>query len=162
LFLDYASKDKFIRLIGETRYNLADNTVTISSDRYVGFYRKSTRVSQKIFSNLFLSRCPYRKQNRDYLDYLLKALYYESKKREKWEVKYDSDYEEFTWSSSKLLSKEFIKKEGESVDVKDYERSLERLLNEGEDVATLSNYKQSVLKLLGINNNTPVHAEIIN
>ena len=33
LFLDAASRDKFLRLVGETRYNVVDDNVTLSSDR---------------------------------------------------------------------------------------------------------------------------------
>ena len=33
LFLDYPSRDKFIRLVGPTRYNVVDDVVTVSSDR---------------------------------------------------------------------------------------------------------------------------------
>merc|ERR1712024_249684 len=62
LFLDPKSRDKFLRLVGEEKYDEETDLVTITADR-----------------------CPYRKQNSEYCDYLLKALYYESRNREQWE-----------------------------------------------------------------------------
>ncbi|KAH7730551.1 Protein MRPS-35 a [Aphelenchoides avenae] len=61
LALDEHMREKFRRLAGN-RYEEATDTLTIVTDR-----------------------CFSRKQNRDYADFLLTALYHESKKLEKWE-----------------------------------------------------------------------------
>lgn len=58
---DKLSKDKFHHLVSG-RYNEETDKLTIVTDR-----------------------CFTRKQNREYADFLLTALYFESKKREKWE-----------------------------------------------------------------------------
>jgi len=84
LKLDDLSKDKLIRLAG-WRYSKQDGTLTIVTDR-----------------------CYTRKQNLDYANYLLTALYHESQKREEWEVlkeRVDNRYVEFTGSQceEKLL-----------------------------------------------------------
>jgi hypothetical protein len=47
-----------------------------------------------------------RKQNSDYIDYLFKALYFECRKREDWEMKADSDLETFSWESSRIVAKD--------------------------------------------------------
>lgn len=57
LQLDSRATDKFLRLVGE-KYNKEDDTVTIVADR-----------------------CPLRKQNLDYVMYLLTAVYHESNVR---------------------------------------------------------------------------------
>merc|ERR1712029_375686 len=62
LRLDGHARDKFLRLAGEQRYDFTTDLVTISSDRL-----------------------PHRKQNRQYCEYLIKALYFESNKVEDWE-----------------------------------------------------------------------------
>ena len=48
--LDAHARDKFLRLVGEERYDYTTDLVTITSDRL-----------------------PYRKQNRDYCEYLIKV-----------------------------------------------------------------------------------------
>jgi hypothetical protein len=50
----------------------------------------------------------FRKQNSDYIDYLIKALYFEARKREDWEMKSDSDLEHFDWESSRIVAKELV------------------------------------------------------
>ena len=50
--LDAHARDKFLRLVGEERYDYTTDLVTITSDRL-----------------------PYRKQNRDYCEYLIKVRY---------------------------------------------------------------------------------------
>ena len=62
LYLDPISSDKFLRLIGPDRYDIETDIVTILAHR-----------------------CPYGKENKEYREYLLKALYYESRNREDWE-----------------------------------------------------------------------------
>jgi len=118
LSLDHKSKDKFLRLIGLDRYDEETDLVTITADR-----------------------CPYRKQNSDYCDYLLKALYYESKNREPWEnerLEFDQiEYE--------------IKNEEDEI-----ENKLGVLLNEGENSKTLDDYKNSMLQKLKLKNEIPL------
>lgn len=138
LFLDYPSRDKFIRLVGPNRYNVVDDTVTLSSDR-----------------------CPYRKQNSDYIDYLIKALYFECRRREDWEMKADSDLEQFTWESARIVAKELLDKKDAEV-LSEHHKSISQLLNEGENVNTLQGYKRATQKLFGIEDTLPVDAEAQN
>ena len=49
-----------------------------------------------------------RKQNSDYIDYLIKALFFEARNREEWEMKSDSDLEQFDWESSRIVAKELV------------------------------------------------------
>ena len=115
LFLDPKSRDKFLRLVGEDKYDEETDLITLTADR-----------------------CPYRKQNSEYCDYLLKALYYESRNREPWEnerMGFDQiEYE--------------IKDENDEV-----EQKLEILFNQGENSKTLDDYKNSMLQKLNIQKN---------
>jgi len=118
LFLDYTSRDKFLRLIGPEKYDEETDLVTITADR-----------------------CPYRKQNSDYCDYLLKALYYESRNREPWESE-QLDFDQIEYE---------IKNEEDDV-----EKKLAVLLNEGENSKTLDDYKTSMLQKLNLKNEIPL------
>ena len=51
----------------------------------------------------------HRKQNSDYIDYLMKALYFECRKREDWESKADSDLDQFSWETSRIKAKEMVR-----------------------------------------------------
>ena len=117
LLLDPIYKDKFLRLVGLDRYDTETDTVTITADR-----------------------CPYRLQNKEYCEYLLKALYYESRNREDWEkekLPFDAiDYQP---------------DETSEVDVQ-----VSKVLNEGENIRTLEDYKSATLKSLGLKNELPV------
>jgi len=74
LELDYHGRDKFIRLAGE-HYNPESDMVTIQSDR-----------------------CPLKKQNYDFLIYVMTALYRESLKTEVWESEKElEDMEAYFW-----------------------------------------------------------------
>ena len=84
-------------------------------------------------------RCPYRGQNLDYARYLLTALYHESWRVEAWELKQESDQETFHASSEVAAAG----KEG-------YAKSLENILNEGEDENSLRQYKVQARKLLNL------------
>lgn len=78
LSLDAHSKDKIRRLLGD-RHNDESDAVTLVADR-----------------------CPLRKQNYDYNQYLLLALFYESWKTENWESeKVEEDMESYDWSRSR-------------------------------------------------------------
>ena len=115
LFLDPASREKFQRLVGE-RYDDETDLVTITVDR-----------------------CPYRKQNREYCDYLIKALYYESRNRADWEA---TDIQEV----------DKIKFEVTEDEMNEITDKLSKVLNEGENQKTLDDYKSAVLSKLKLKN----------
>lgn len=131
--LDKHAKDKFQRLVGE-RYNPETDTLTIVTDR-----------------------CPLKKQNYDYAQYLITALFHESWVTEPWEeTKTEADMEEYIWSRNK--SKENVEKilnfnqtdGGERKVTDSYGKSVETLINDGENQYNLLKYKEEVLKLLGL------------
>ncbi len=68
---DEHSRDKFVRLAGQ-RYNPDTDELTLIADKYVNSIESHSQYT------LFPFRCPYRKQNYDYAQYLLTALYFES------------------------------------------------------------------------------------
>lgn len=78
LELDDRQRDKMIRLCGH-RYDKDSQVITITTNQ-----------------------CPMRQQNQDYADYLLTALYFESKKYEKWEA------EKPEWEDSKEENLEIL------------------------------------------------------
>lgn len=130
--MDKHARDKFLRLVGE-RYDPDTDVVTIVTDR-----------------------CPLRTQNLEYAQYLLTALFHESWVTEPWEAtKSEADMEEYIWSrnKSKQTAEAILKwgaaAEGVSVP-QDYSTSVERLMNEGENEQNLSQYKASVIQLLGL------------
>ena len=61
----------------------------------------------RFFANFFL--ISHRKQNSDYIDYLMKALYFECRKSEDWESKTDSDLDQFSWETSRIKAKEMVR-----------------------------------------------------
>ncbi|XP_063785235.1 small ribosomal subunit protein mS35 [Pseudophryne corroboree] len=139
LNLDDHARKKFIKLVG-SRYCAESDTLTIRTDR-----------------------CPLRSQNQDYAMYLLTVVYHESWKTEAWESeKEESDMEEYIWEGSKsqkniletlsslrgdsATSEEIL----QSPEVQEYRGAMLTLRNQGETEDTISSYKQSVKKLLGI------------
>ncbi|OQV12607.1 28S ribosomal protein S35, mitochondrial [Hypsibius exemplaris] len=93
LNLDEHARDKFLRLIGN-RYDPKTGVVTLISDR-----------------------CPTRKQNYDYVCYLITALYFESQKVEPWEhEKTVADFEKYRWegSPSQIATTKLVRKMVES------------------------------------------------
>lgn len=137
LNLDHRSEDKLKRL-ADHRYDKETNILTIKT-----------------------SVCPTRIQNQDYADYLLTALYFESKNHEEWEDdKPEYDWERFFWekSESKLkfrtyskcsesIDKESLEKgEGHPV-LEEYKKSLEKIFDH-ECHDSLEAYRMSVEKLL--------------
>ncbi|XP_003466829.2 small ribosomal subunit protein mS35 isoform X2 [Cavia porcellus] len=143
LNLDDHAKKKLIKLVGE-RYCKTTDVLTIKTDR-----------------------CPLKRQNYDYAMYLLTVLYHESWKTEEWEKnKTEADMEEYIWKNSSsekrtletLLqinaaeNKMQVNKEEllGTKEVEDYQKSLTSLKNEGENEITLSQYKESVKRLLKI------------
>lgn len=109
------------------------------------------------------SDCPTKMQNQDYADYLLTALYFESKNHEKWEYdKPECDWEKFFWekSESKLKFKAYArcsasidddsieKGEGHHV-LNEYKKSLEKIFD-NECHESLESYRMCVEKLLNL------------
>ncbi|XP_023240078.1 28S ribosomal protein S35, mitochondrial-like [Centruroides sculpturatus] len=156
LTLDYHARDKLLRLVGE-RYDPNTDMLTLVAER-----------------------CPLRQQNKDYVIYLLTALFYESWKTEPWEAeKTEADMEKFFWENSlsqkkiiELVScvKEYDKKNKSEEDsyikslpneydkrdvlvlneVKSYEKAILELKNEGEDEMTLKQYREAVVNLINL------------
>lgn len=139
LNLDDHARKKLIKLVG-ARYNPGDDLLTICTDR-----------------------CPLRKQNEDYAMYLLTVLYHESWKSEAWESeKEEGDMDEYVWEGSKSQQNvldTLARSPGNSAssdqilqspDVQEYRRAMLNLRNQGETEESISVYKESVKKLLGV------------
>jgi small subunit ribosomal protein S35 len=146
LNFDKHAKDKFIRLVGH-RYDEKTDLVTITADR-----------------------CPARKQNLDYVNYLLTACYHESWNLEEWEKeKTEDDMEYYNWdknASKKSLVQWHFKlnnqvgqlseEEYEGFDISQvpnaeaYKNAVSNLMNEGENNDTIKAYSSAVRKLLGL------------
>lgn len=133
--LDKHARDKFLRLV-DNRYDPETDIVTITVDR-----------------------CPLRKQNFEYAQYLLTALFHESFIVEPWEsLKVEADMEYYDWQNNK--SREITeailrwgKPENETIkSTDDFARSVEKIFNEGENDQNLQEYKEEVLKLLELKN----------
>lgn len=120
LFLDAHARQKLIRLVGLDRYDIETDTISITADR-----------------------CPYRAQNRDYCDYLLKALYYESRNKEAWEEKDMTEYDKVEYEAR-----------GED----QVTPQVRVLLNEGENVRTLADYKAAALSHFKLKDQIPISA----
>ena len=117
LKLDAKSKEKIIRLARE-RYDPVEDAITIVTDS-----------------------CPYKKQNQDYAEYLLTAIYFESQKVEEWEkTKTEKDLMSFSWP--------LLKEDREST--QQHINSLQTLLDEGENPKNLESYRNAVEKVIGI------------
>ena len=133
--LDQHARDKFLRLV-DNRYDPETDIVTISVDR-----------------------CPVRKQNYEYAQYLLTALFHESFIVEPWEsLKVEADMEYYDWQDNvSKVTTEAILRWGKSTNepVKstvDFAKSVEKIFNEGENDQNLQEYKDEVLKLLELKN----------
>ncbi|NP_001231856.1 28S ribosomal protein S35, mitochondrial [Sus scrofa] len=143
LNLDDHAKKKLIKLVGD-RYCKSTDVLTIKTDR-----------------------CPLKRQNYDYAVYLLTVLYHESWKTEEWEKKKtEADMEEYIWENSTsekniletLLQIKAAEKNLElskeellgTKEVEDYRKSVVSLKNEGDNENTLSQYKESVKRLLNL------------
>lgn len=106
---------------------------------------------------IVVDRCPLRKQNFDYAQYLLAALFHESFIVEDWEAsKTEADMEYYDWQRNKSKeSTEAIlnwQSDGSSKKQADvsFATSVENLINEGENEYNISKYKEEVLKLYGL------------
>lgn len=133
--LDTHAKDKFLRLV-ENRYDPDTDIVTITVDR-----------------------CPTRKQNFEYAQYLMTALFHESFILEPWEsFKIEEDMEYYDWQTNKSKENtEAILKWGKSEadtiqSTDDFAKSVEKIFNEGENLQNLEEYKAEAVKLLGLRN----------
>ncbi|KAI5639305.1 mitochondrial ribosomal subunit protein domain-containing protein [Phthorimaea operculella] len=146
LNLDKHARDKFIRLVGD-RYDDKTDLVTITADR-----------------------CPVRKQNLDYVNYLLTACYHEAWNLEDWEKeKTEDDMEYYDWDNNiskkslvdwylatKNESKSLTDEEYKAYDISEipnaheYKNAVSSYFNDGESVTTVANYAKSVRKLLGL------------
>lgn len=135
LNLDKHARDKFLRLVGD-RFNSESDELTLVVDR-----------------------CPLKKQNYDYGVYLMTALYHECQITEEWEnTKVEADMEIYQWNRNK--SKETSvgvlnwaasgEKSGKMEPSKEYQLSVENLINEGENEYNIQKYKEEVLKLVGL------------
>ncbi|KAI4488305.1 hypothetical protein M0804_005153 [Polistes exclamans] len=137
LTLDNHAKDKLLRLIGN-KYNPETNIITITADR-----------------------CPTRKQNLEYVEYLLVALFHESWRIEPWETeKSEPDMEYYDWDKSKsrqtLIKLHSWPKTSINVDIEtipsatEYKIAISELINQGEDEYTLTRYKEAVKNILNL------------
>ncbi|XP_011563742.2 28S ribosomal protein S35, mitochondrial [Plutella xylostella] len=146
LKLDKHARDKFLRIIGD-RYDETTGLVTITADR-----------------------CPAKKQNYDYVNYLLTACYFESFNVEDWEgekTEDDMEYYDFDRNASRknlinwyLKSKNEVKSMSEEeyrdFDISQidhaevYKNAVSKIMNDGESDDTLRSYDEAVRKLLGL------------
>ena len=147
LKLDHHARDKLLRIVGE-RYDTKTDTLTLISDR-----------------------CPLKRQNEDYVKYLLTAVYHESWKTETWESgKEEEDMEMYTWHMTKskprvvktlnrmrdadpafLQDRTINEAEIEKIPVvQEFKEALEQLHDEGESLYSLNKYKKSTRDLLNL------------
>jgi len=127
LQLSERQRDKLLRLVGE-RYCEETETLTITADR-----------------------CPYRRQNYDYANYLLTVLYFESCKREPWEEERETADAElflFRGSASEAAVARLGVEDGETVEK--YGEAVAELHNLGEDEHTLTEYRKAAVRLLNL------------
>lgn len=160
LKLDDHAKDKMIRLLGH-RYDKKFDEFTITTDS-----------------------CPTKKQNYDYAMYLLTVLYHESQITEPWEEdKTVNDMFQYFWNINKSKQNviNLLQKYKESdvsnrlkylpedtseekllkvKQVEKYKDSIENLMNNGETLDNLDQYKQSVLELLNLRKTSPLNTDV--
>ncbi|KOC61483.1 28S ribosomal protein S35, mitochondrial [Habropoda laboriosa] len=137
LHLDAHAKDKMLRLIGD-KYNPHTDVITITADR-----------------------CPTKKQNLDYVKYLLTALFHISWRVEPWETeKSEADMEYYDWDknkSRKSLTTMYnwpnspIDSSYEHIPhAAEYRTAVSDLINKGEDPFSINKYKQAVKNVLNL------------
>nr|XP_053644424.1 28S ribosomal protein S35, mitochondrial-like [Cherax quadricarinatus] len=132
LDLDDHGRDKLLRLV-KNRHDPTTDCLTIVADR-----------------------CPLSQQNYDYCFYLLTVLYNESMKTEPWEHEKEvADRERYIWegSPSQAALQAIIDSNEDSSPeevIEEYKKVVTDLHNEGEDEPTLSRYRDSVMKLVGL------------
>ena len=135
LHLDTHAKDKLLRLVGD-RYNPETDIVTVVADK-----------------------CPTRKQNLDYVNYLLTALFHVSWRVEAWEAeKCEADMEYYDWDKS-ISRKSLVTvhcwpniptdTNYEHIpSATEYKIAVSDLINNGEDSFSINKYKQAVKNVL--------------
>lgn len=129
-----------------------------------------------------IKRCPYRRQNEDYANYLLTTLFYESKviiiifinilrililksiwykkNFEEWEKEINEDDRvQFIWeeTKSKTNIEELSKRSIQPLQpeaLKNYGERLEKVFDQGESQANLDGYKAAVMNILKVKNKT--------
>ncbi|CAL7944121.1 unnamed protein product [Xylocopa violacea] len=137
LHLDAHAKDKILRLVGD-RYNPQTDVITITADR-----------------------APTRKQNLDYVKYLLTALFHVSRRYEPWETeKSEADMEYYDWVRNKrketliaLCSWPKVPEDSNYEHIPhavEYKTAVEDLINKGENQDSLNNYKHAVKNVLNL------------
>ncbi|XP_015122128.1 28S ribosomal protein S35, mitochondrial [Diachasma alloeum] len=136
LELDEHAKDKLLRLLGP-RYDPKSDIISIVADR-----------------------CPTRKQNLEYADYLLTAVYHEAWRMEPWEAeKQLVDMEYYDWDRNKsretlvtIYSWPNEPPEDLNYDtiphVTEYKVAVADLINTGEDQFSVNKYREAVKNLL--------------
>ncbi|XP_014209641.1 28S ribosomal protein S35, mitochondrial [Copidosoma floridanum] len=135
LELDSHAKDKILRLL-QHRYDPETDLITLVAER-----------------------CPLRKQNYDYAEYLLTALYHESWRKEDWEdEKTLADMEYYDWdkeqSRKNLVTVYTWPEVPQDYDYEqiphatEYKIAVTDLINNGEDEYAVNKYKEAVKKLL--------------
>nr|XP_004226866.1 28S ribosomal protein S35, mitochondrial [Ciona intestinalis] len=140
LVLDHHARLKLTQLAGKERYNRSNDILTIKVDR-----------------------CPVKKQNKDFADYLLTALYFESWKTEPWESKEHTSHSDgyYWWEdSASYQNVKNLSLSWDSPTVEKYRESVRELKLEPEPEKlgilteerkeAVSNYKDSVIKLLNL------------
>lgn len=143
LTLDDHAKDKLLRLVGD-RYNPETDYITLTADK-----------------------CPLKKQNTDYVYYLLTALYNESWRTEPWEAeKTLDDMEYYDWeknqSKTTLITLHVWPEIPTDTNydqiphATEYKVAVEELLNNGEDRSSINKYKEAVKTLLNIKSDVDV------
>uniref|UniRef100_H2ZED5 Small ribosomal subunit protein mS35 mitochondrial conserved domain-containing protein n=1 Tax=Ciona savignyi TaxID=51511 RepID=H2ZED5_CIOSA len=136
--LDHHARLKLTRLAGEERFNRDTDILTLKVDR-----------------------CPVRKQNNDFANYLLTALYFESWKTESWEKGGKTGYSDgYLWweDSPSFQNVKNLSISWESPQVDTYREAVADLKSEPgkpgkmteERNTAINNYKSSVLKLLNL------------
>lgn len=136
LHLDAHGEDKLLRLVGD-RYDKESNTLTITADR-----------------------CPLHSQNLQYCSYLLTVIRAEAEITEPWEHEQDpTDVAHFVYSGSNSeAAVEALKAQrtlaGEAAPTEDdterYKAAVTALLEQDENEASVLEYGESVLALLGL------------
>ncbi|XP_043461020.1 28S ribosomal protein S35, mitochondrial [Leptopilina heterotoma] len=137
LTLDRHAKDKLLRLVKD-KYDPETDYITITTDR-----------------------CPMKKQNMDYVQYLITALYHESWKVEPWEAeKSEADMEYYDWDTNKsrenLISLLCWPEPPKDIDYQtvphavEYKMAVTDLINNGEDEHSVDKYKEAVKNLLNL------------
>ncbi|XP_024940980.1 28S ribosomal protein S35, mitochondrial isoform X2 [Cephus cinctus] len=137
LSLNAHAKDKILRLVKD-KYSPETDFITITADR-----------------------CPTKKQNLEYAEYLLTALFHESWRVEDWESeKAEADMEYYDWDKNKsrtnLLTLHAWPNSPTDTDweciphVEEYKIAVSDLFNTGEDLHTVNKYKEAVKNVLNL------------